>query len=131
MGKKYILGLTGKKLRDAQIWAVIMPAYILFGWNNAVAGPLLDLPSWVSTFPRIDTANTTGAQKTDNSRVQGTVVAMYTLGAFFGALASIFFGDKLGRLRTIQLGAAIEVVGAILESTSFSLGQLIVGRLVR
>jgi hypothetical protein len=76
MAKKYILGLRGEKLRAAQIWAVILPAYILFGWNNAVAGPLLDLPSWVATFPRIDTVHTKGAQATDNSRVQGTVVAM-------------------------------------------------------
>jgi MFS family permease len=36
----------------------------------------------------------------------------------------------LGRKRTIQLGAAVNVVGAILQSTSFSLGQLIVGRIV-
>jgi len=62
--------------------------------------------------------------------VQGTVVAMYTLGAFFGALSCIWIGDKLGRKKTIQLGAAVNVVGAILQSTSFSLGQLIVGRLV-
>lgn len=127
---KYIFGLTGDKLRSAQIWAVIMPAYILFGWNNGIAGGLLDLPSWVATFPRIDTLHTTGAQKTDNSRVQGTVVAMYTLGCFFGALSCIYIGDKLGRRRTIQLGAAVNVVGAILQATSFSLGQLIVGRLV-
>lgn len=130
MAKKYIFGLQGQKLRNAQIWAVILPAYILFGYNNAVAGPLLDLPSWVETFPRIDTVNTEGAQNTNNSRVQGTVVAMYTLGAFFGALSCIYIGDKLGRVRTIQFGAAVNVVGAILQSTSFSLGQLIVGRLV-
>ena len=75
MTRKYILGLRGEKLRSAQIWAVILPAYILFGWNNAVAGPLLDLPTWIATFPRINTVNTTGAEKTDNSRVQGTVVS--------------------------------------------------------
>lgn len=62
--------------------------------------------------------------------MQGTVVAMYTLGALFGALSCIYIGDKLGRIRTIQLGAAIDVIGAILQCTSFSLGQLIVGRLV-
>lgn len=131
MGKKYILGLRGKALRNAQIWAVILPAYLLFGYNNAVAGPLLDLPSWVATFPRIDTVNTTGAQNTSNSRVQGTVVAMYTLGAFFGALSCIYIGDKLGRVRTIQLGAGVTVIGSILQSSSYSLAQLIVGRLVR
>lgn len=76
MAKKYLFNLRGRALRNAQIWAVILPAYILFGYNNAVAGPLLDLPSWIETFPRIDTVNTTGAEETNNSRVQGTVVAM-------------------------------------------------------
>ena len=78
-----------------------------FGYNNGIAGSLVDLDSWVAVFPTIDTINTTGAQKTTNSRIEGTVVAMYTLGAFFGALSCIFIGDLLGRKRTILLGAAI------------------------
>jgi len=82
MKQRYILGLHGEKLRSAQIWAVILPSYILFGWNNAVAGPLLSLLTWVDMFPQLDTLHTTGAEETANSRIQGTVVAMYTLGAF-------------------------------------------------
>lgn len=101
-----------------------------FGYNNAVAGCLLSLPSWTSTFPRIDTATTTGAEKAANSRLQGTVVALYTLGCFLGALDCIWLGDKLGRKRTILFGAAVNLIGALLQSSSFSLGQLIVGRLV-
>lgn len=128
--KRYLFNLRGSALRSAQIWAVIMPAYLLFGWNNGVAGALLDLPSWVQTFPAIDTVNTTGAQETKNSRVQGTVVATYTLGAFFGALSCIWLGDRLGRIRMIQLGALFDAIGALLQASSFSLGQLIVGRLV-
>lgn len=107
-----------------------MPAYLLFGWNNGVAGPLLGLPSWVETFPSIDTTDVNDPHRTHNSRVQGTVVACYTLGAFFGALSCIWIGDRLGRIRTIQLGAILDIIGAILQSTSFSLPQLIVGRLV-
>lgn len=126
----YLFNLRGSALRSAQIWAVILPAYILFGWNNAVTGPLLDLESWVTTFPRIDTLNTTGAQLENNSTVQGTVVACYVLGAFFGALSCIFFGDRLGRIRCMQLGALVDIIGSILQASSFSLGQLIVGRLV-
>ena len=131
MAKSYLLNLRGRALRNAQIWAVILPAYILFGYNNAVAGPLLDLPSWTATFPSIDTASApSDAAATERSRVQGTVVAMYTLGAFFGSLSCIWVGDRLGRIRTIQVGAGVNVVGAVLQSSSFSLGQLIVGRLV-
>ena len=123
-------GLRGRALNAALIWAVIMPAYILFGFNNGVAGGLLDLDSWIATFPRINTLTTTGETKSSNSRVQGTVVAMYTLGSFFGALQCIWLGDRLGRRRTIFLGALINAIGAIIQSSSYSLVQLIVGRLV-
>lgn len=41
-----------------------------FGYNNSVGGGLLSLPAWIETFPRINTSTTTGAQKTNNSRVQ-------------------------------------------------------------
>lgn len=57
-------------------------------------------------------------------------MALYTLGCFFGALDCIWLGDKLGRKKTIILGALVNIVGAILQSTSFSLGQIIAGRLI-
>lgn len=108
----------------------LTPGRCSFGYNNAVAGGLLSLPSWLAIFPQLDTATTTGAQKTHNSRLQGTVVALYTLGCFFGSLDCIWLGDKLGRKKTIMFGALVNIIGAILQCTSFSLFQLIVGRLV-
>ncbi|KAJ7139454.1 putative MFS sugar transporter [Mycena epipterygia] len=123
-------GLRGTSLNAALIWAVIMPAYLLFGFNNAVAGGLLDLPAWIALFPKIDTVHTTGAQKSHNSQIQGTVVAVYTLGGLLGALSCIFIGDKLGRRHTMMLGALVTTLGAIVQSSAFSLAQLIVGRAV-
>ncbi|KAI9720322.1 MAG: hypothetical protein M1828_005706 [Chrysothrix sp. TS-e1954] len=128
MTKKYLFGLRGKALENGLIWSLIFPAYTLFGWNNGIAGSLLDLPSWVATFPSIDTLNTDGAVKAQNAR--GTVVAMYTLGAFFGALSCIFLGDCLGRLRTMTLGAVVQTIGVIIQASSSTLAQLIVGRLI-
>lgn len=123
-------GLRGRSLNAALIWALIMPAYLLFGYNNAVAGGLLDLPAWVARFPQIDTVSTIGAQKSHNSQIQGTVVACYTLGALFGALSCTLIGDWLGRKRTIMLGACVTCIGSILQCSSFSFAQLIVGRLI-
>jgi MFS family permease len=127
---RYLFNLEGSALRSAQTWAAIFPAYILFGWNNAVAGPLLDLDSWTKTFPDIDTVNTTGDTKEQNAKVQGTVVAIYTLGAFFGACSCIYTGDRLGRIKTMQLGALVDILGTIIQASSFSLPQLVVGRFV-
>ena len=109
-----------------------MPTYLLFGYNNGVAGGLINLPAWIARFPSIDTssAHLAASQKSHNSQIQGTVVAIYTLGALFGAFSCILFGDKLGRRRTIMLGAVVTCVGSILQSSSYSLAQLIVGRMI-
>ncbi|KAI1316025.1 general substrate transporter [Xylariaceae sp. FL0255] len=123
-------GLRGNALENALIWAVILPSYLLFGYNNAVTGGLLSQPSWEAVFPQIDTDDVTGNTKTQHSRLQGTVVALYTLGCFFGSLDTIWIGDVLGRKRTIMLGAVGNLIGAIIESSSYSLPQLIVGRLI-
>ena len=71
-----------------------------------------------------------GTDANNASSNAGAVVSLYTLGCFFGALCCVFLGDRLGRIRTIMLGAAVNIVGAIIQASSFSLGQLIVGRLV-
>lgn len=56
---------------------------------------------------------------------------MFTVGGFLGALSTIFLGDWLGRRRTIFYGSALVIIGALLMSSSYSLGQLIVARLVQ
>jgi MFS family permease len=45
-------------------------------------------------------------------------------------VSCIWVGDRLSRRRTIFLGSAIMVIGAILQCTSFTLAHFIVGRLV-
>ncbi|KAI7761927.1 hypothetical protein LZL87_004234 [Fusarium oxysporum] len=101
-----------------------------FGYNNSIAGGFLSLPSWVETFPALDTVHTKGATKNHNSTLQRTVVAMYTLGCLSGCLSCIWLGDKLGRKKTIIFGAVINTIGATLQASFYSLPQLIVGRLV-
>ena len=60
----------------------------------------------------------------------GISVATYNLGCFSGAITTIWIGNLLGRRRAILLGSSIMVIGAILQCTSFSLAQLIIGRWV-
>lgn len=60
----------------------------------------------------------------------GITVGGYTLGCFFGAVATIWLGNFLGRRKTIFVGSSIMVVGAALQCSAFSLGQLIAARLL-
>lgn len=61
---------------------------------------------------------------------QGITVGGYTLGCFFGAVATIWLGNFLGRRKTIFTGSSIMIVGAIIQASSMSLPQLIASRLL-
>ena len=47
-----------------------------------------------------------------------------------GALSNLWVGDRLGRRRTIVLGGVIMIIGAILQTTSYSYAQLVVARII-
>ncbi len=52
------------------------------------------------------------------------------IGCLMGALSNLWLGDKLGRRKTMVIGAIIMTIGAILQTTSFSYAQLVVARIV-
>ncbi|KAH8197593.1 hypothetical protein TruAng_008225 [Truncatella angustata] len=116
-------GLTGFKLNVA-IAIIAGTDFALFGYDQGVMGGLLTLPSFLRYFPEIDTVR--GGPHASN--IQGITVGGYTLGCFFGAVATIWLGNVLGRKRTIFLGSCIMIVGAAIQAASFSLPQLIVSR---
>lgn len=123
-------GLTGNALSRAMLWLVVFPAFTCYGYNLTVAGGLLTLMSFVSVFPQLDTINTTGAEQTNNSTTQGTVIALFNVGGIFGALSCIYLGDKLGRRKVILLASICGVVGAVLMASAFGLPQFIIARLI-
>lgn len=65
---------SGKQLELMQTLLVALPSFILFGYNQSGIGGLLSINSWVSTFPEIDTINTTGGQKATNSTIQVRII---------------------------------------------------------
>lgn len=94
-------------------------------------GGLLTLPSFVSTFPAIDTTTTSGSSATSHqSTLQGVTVGLYEIGCFMGAISVLWLGDLLGRRPIIWIGTIFMIIGAAIQCSSFSLAQLIVGRIV-
>ncbi|KEQ85987.1 general substrate transporter [Aureobasidium pullulans EXF-150] len=128
-GKKYY-GLTGTKLNIA-VGVIAGLDFLLFGYDQGVMGGLLTLKSFTRTFPEINTQSPPRGQTASYvSTVQGISIASYNLGCFVGALMTIWIGDWLGRRKTIFLGSAIMVIGATLQTSAFSLGHLIAGRVI-
>jgi MFS family permease len=81
----------------------------------------------VVTQDFLETMDLVGPTKT---ATLGTVTAIYDVGCFIGALVACWLGEVLGRKKTVLIGTTIMSVGAILQITAYSLGQMFVGRVV-
>lgn len=122
--------IRGRSQQLLQLLLVILPAFLLFGYNQSNVGGFLSIENWAYTFPEIDTVTTTGEDKEEKHTLQGVVVATFTLGALAGALSCSWAGDKFGRRKTIFFAGALTLIGEALECTSFHIAQLIVGRTI-
>lgn len=65
-----------------------------------------------------------------NSLLQGGIVSVYYLGTLIGCLLGGWVGDKVGRIRTIALGAAWAIVGATLQCSAQNHNWMICARAV-
>lgn len=75
----------------------------------------------------LETHNLVGPSKT---KELSTVTAIYDIGCFFGAIFAFTIGERLGRKKAILVGTTVMAVGAILQTTSYSLPQMFVGRII-
>ena len=78
-------------------------------------------------FPQMDAATYPTLQVATTS---GAVVAAWNLGCIAGAVANMFLSNALGRKGSIIAGLVIEMTGKIIQTSSFSFGQLIAGRVI-
>ncbi|KAF2176833.1 general substrate transporter [Zopfia rhizophila CBS 207.26] len=110
-------------------WAITATAgsgFLLFGYDQGVMSGLLTGIAFTNTFPEIDT--TDGAN--GSSSLQGTVVAIYEIGCFFGAILCFLFGEMLGRRKCIMIGCVVLSIGAALQASANGIPQMIAGRIV-
>lgn len=58
------------------------------------------------------------------------MVSIYEVGCMFGSIAIILWGDRIGRRMSLVIGGLIVIIGTILQVSSYSRAQFIVGRIV-
>ncbi|OOQ86547.1 putative sugar transporter [Penicillium brasilianum] len=110
--------LQGKLLVNL-ITVVCSVGFSLFGYDQGVMANLIGADNqFGKTFNH------------PNARLQGTIVAIYELTAFVGSIAVIFVGDYLGRRRTLNWGIYMQLLGVVIQCSSYSVAQLIVGRCI-
>lgn len=91
----------------------------LFGYDSGVMTDVIASKHFLHYF------NTNSA-----SPILGAIVSTFAGGACIGALSGGFTMDRLGRRKSIQIGAFVCVVGAILQAASVHLAMILVGRII-
>lgn len=67
---------------------------------------------------------------TNYNSLSGAVVSTFTGGCFFGCMIAGWTNDRLGRKRSIQLGALIALWGCAMQSGANNFACMLVGRIV-
>lgn len=117
-------GQSGRMLQ-VLITIVAVTDFLLFGYDQGVMSGIISAPAFVKAFPQVD----------GDSTYEGFVVSIYAVGCFLGACFIFIFGDKLGRRKSIFLGAFVMIIGVIIQIASVppshgATAQFIVGRCI-
>ncbi|KAL1963260.1 hypothetical protein VTN77DRAFT_8585 [Rasamsonia byssochlamydoides] len=116
-------GMSGKVL-SWSISTIATMGFLLFGYDQGVMSGIISARPFNTVFPATY----------KNSTMQGTVTAIYEVGCLAGAMFILWFGDLLGRRKSVMLGATIMIVGVIIQVTAYPghvpLAQFIIGRVI-
>jgi len=64
----------------------------------------------------------------NNSNLQGLIVSIFVLGCFFGMIPVAYAADYFGRRITIQIGAAVYILGGALQTGAQNMDMMLAGR---
>ncbi|ETS79393.1 hypothetical protein PFICI_09246 [Pestalotiopsis fici W106-1] len=93
----------------------------LFGYDQGVFSGV------VITQDYLDVHDLNGSEKTN---LLSIVTSIYAVGCFLGAVVAFTIGERFGRKKTIMIGSCIMAVGAALQTSSFSVPHMMVGRII-
>jgi MFS family permease len=92
--------------------------FLLFGYDQGLFGGILAGERFQ------DMLGNPGAT------MSGLVTAVYDIGCAIGAVAAFIWGERLGRKWSIILANCIVIVGAAIQTASFSYAQMLVSRII-
>lgn len=96
------------------------------GYDEGNVSASLAQVSFQKQFGLLDKHKSASALADLKSNITSTV----QLGSIAGSIMAVYFVDKLGRIRSLQLVCIVWIVGAIIQITSSSVGPLYVGRVI-
>lgn len=99
----------------------------LFSYGMAVISGTLGQPSFYEDL-KLAPQGTPGYPHTAN--LIGAMNGLNSAGSAVGAIFSCWSADRFGRLRSIQLGAVVLIIGAALCAASVNVSMFLVSRVI-
>ncbi|KAE8145093.1 general substrate transporter [Aspergillus avenaceus] len=109
MGRGFTIGLA----------AFAATGSFLFGYDSGVMTDVIESKNFLAFFDTVQT-----------SPIIGAINSTFSGGAALGSLQGGLTMDRFGRKFTIQMGAAICLVGAVLQAAAQNLAMILVGRIL-
>ncbi|KAL2411316.1 MFS-type transporter criB [Exophiala dermatitidis] len=91
---------------------------LIYGYDSGIISTTLGQATFPSYF------------NNPSENLTGAIVSTYTGGTGLGNLSGGYFGDKLGRKKTIWLASTLALLGAILQTAAVNIGMFIAGRII-
>ncbi|CAG9950988.1 unnamed protein product [Clonostachys rosea f. rosea IK726] len=90
----------------------------LFGFDTGIATTTIAHQSWIEYMGK------------PSNGLTGAVVALYIAGEAIGSLLQTAIGDRLGRIRFMQLMCIIVTIGTVIQTASINMGMFLAGRAI-
>jgi sugar porter (SP) family MFS transporter len=90
----------------------------LFGFDTGIATTTIAHQSWIDYMGH------------PSKGLTGAVVAVYIAGEAVGALLQTFIGDRLGRIRFMQMMCILVTIGTSVQTGAVNLGMFLSGRAI-
>lgn len=123
----HYMGLAGRALQTT-IAVTAGLCFVGYGFGQGDIGGLMIQTTFREQFPSFDATGNPGNLTVANK--SGAVVAAWNIGCLVGAGIVMFTSDWLGRRGCIQAGIVIELIGKIIQASSFGVGQYVAGRVI-
>ncbi|KIW98250.1 uncharacterized protein Z519_01834 [Cladophialophora bantiana CBS 173.52] len=115
--------MGGANTYNFLVAAAVTVGAFTYGFNNSVIAPVYGMAGFFSYFELSPEA---GNQQT--ASVIGAANGLFFAGGMLGCFTIAWKGDVLGRVRNLQIVAAICLVAAIIQGASVHIAMYIVGR---
>jgi len=91
---------------------------IIFGYDLGVIAGVLPAPDFIHVM----------GSRFNDPNLQGLITSIFVLGCFFGMIPVAYLADLFGRRKTIQCGAAIYILGGVLQTGAKNMEMMLAGR---